>query len=374
LIGSSKDGEAWNLDFLQKPTVTATVSTKGRYDTTLPLTLMGIATQALLPDEVIVYDDNAQEDRVDFNKHPILSHIINLFAIKKVRFNVIYAPGQGQVPNHQHALDNCTTKYLWRIDDDNFTEGDVLAKLLKRIEQSDEIGAVGGNVFFTTRNFVAPKPDYVKANTSYHLYEGCTNMWFARTDEEEVDHLYSTFLYRVEAARKGGGYQDDLSPVGHGEETVFTARIKEAGYKLITMPNTTTWHMQEMKGGIRSYSHKFMWDHDEKRKREALDKLGWDPEPHGEKTILLEHGLGDVIAFREVLDETLAEADDDTKIIIFTGYQEVFEDYLDDPRVELLLPSQFVKTAEHGTTSVYKWMNENNFSGHITDAYRRMHK
>ena len=69
---------------LKKSKITVTVATKNRYDSTLPLCLLSLASQTVLPYEVILIDDNEVKKFYDY---PALRHILELFKLKNIKFS-----------------------------------------------------------------------------------------------------------------------------------------------------------------------------------------------------------------------------------------------------------------------------------------------
>ena len=67
--------------------ITINLTTRGRYNTTLPLCLMSIVNQTLIPYEVILVDDNI--DKL-FYSNPVFKEILRLFKIKNIKFSYFY--------------------------------------------------------------------------------------------------------------------------------------------------------------------------------------------------------------------------------------------------------------------------------------------
>ena len=129
--------------------VTAEISTKGRYFTTLPLTLVALAMQTRPPDHVIVFEDG---EHLDLREIPTYNHIIRLLYSKNISFEVIFGRGRGQHYNHQLA-NEIAKDLVYRLDDDTYPEPDVLEKLLAQM--GPEVGAVGGTIL---TNPLGPTP------------------------------------------------------------------------------------------------------------------------------------------------------------------------------------------------------------------------
>ena len=224
--------------------VAAELSTKGRYFSTLPQTLIALAMQTRVPDEIHIFDDNKSKDRIDLRKMEIYKDIFALIQYKNINWFVHFGRGIGQVPNHNDALTKTDADYIWRLDDDNYPEPNVLEVLLKSIEDP-EVGASSCKIWKPSRQ-ILKKPSYVK-NKLLPGIEHTPAEWFDFYDFiDDAEHLYSTYLFKRQLAIDVGGYPDFLSPVGHKEETIFSHKIYRAGYKLVISPDAITWHYQHV--------------------------------------------------------------------------------------------------------------------------------
>jgi hypothetical protein len=341
-------------------TVTATISTKGRYDTTLPLTIAGILAQTVAPNQFVLFDDNdAPKDLRSLSPYP---HLFSLLDVKGIRWFVIYGQKKGQLLNHQTALDRADTDLLWRLDDDEIPEPTCLENLLG-VMKDPAVGAVGGLVLPTNAVSARPKfftgkiEDIHNPNVQWYRWE--------TGEPEEVDHLYSTFLYRVEAGRKAGGYCRDLSPVAHREETIFSHEIKRAGYKLFVTPKAVTWHLREGTGGIRSYKDPGLWDHDEEVFSKKMKE--WGVVPRQCVFVVLDNGIGDHVVFRSILPEIMGKHRG-CRLVLFVCYPELFEG-IDGITLASIADA---KAAFGGLDrwNVYKWCEEHNWKGPLANAFR----
>lgn len=342
--------------------VTATISSKDRYFTTLPLAIKAILAQTVLPEQFVLFDDGEHKDLRQVSPY---SHLFPLLSEKGIKWHVIFGQRNGQVANHQLALDLADTDLIWRLDDDNVPEPNCLENLLKSM-QGQTVGAVGGLVL--TPNRVGPRPSFVTGKIE-DIYSQFNLQWYRWGGEpEEVDHLYSTFLYRVAAGRKAGGYSKELSPVGHREETMFSHAIKRAGYKLIVTPYALTWHFQEATGGIRSYTDGSLWARDEQVFKAKLAEWGIKPREH--KIVVLDNGLGDHIVFRSILEEIVAK-NPGKKIILSVCYPEAFEE---DPRVTLCsIADAKAAFGDLGRWDIYKFCEEHKWRAPLAEAFKAMY-
>jgi hypothetical protein len=342
--------------------VTATVSTKNRHGSTLPLTIQAILSQTVPPKQLVVFDDNDQF--TDPNGNAALRHLLQLSMAKGVMW--YWLPGQrkGQVANHETALRTTETDYVWRSDDDNIPEPDCLEKLLEAMG-GNNVGAVGGLVL--DPNHVGPKPSFVSGKIE-DIYCPMNLQWFDWSGAAmEVDHLYSTFLYRVEAGKKAGGYSKELSVIGHREETMFTHSIKRAGYRLLVTPKAVTWHLREETGGIRSYKDPSFWERDEVV---FLKKLAeWGVKPRTFKIIVLDCGIGDHIVARSVMPQIIAKHAG-ARIVLAVCYPEFFSD-LEGVTLATIADAK-AAFGNLDNFSVYAWCEAHGWKRPLAEAFLEM--
>lgn len=330
--------------------VTAVISTKDRY-ASLANCLVAVASQTYRPKEVIIYDDGEQRD---LREDQIFHNIFSMLNAKDIAWRVLFGEKRGQVHNHQRSLKDAETEWIWRLDDDNVPESDVLSKLVAKI--GDNVGAVGGLV-------LDPKAPLASSGTASNkiedIYLGLNIQWFRNSGVKEVDHLYSTFLFRKEAAEHG--YCTELSPVGHREETIFTYEMKRKGWDLIVTTDAITWHLRSGKGGIRSYDQKFFWEHDEEIFSKRLAR--WGVKPSRYKMVVLDSGLGDHLVFKTLIPELKAKYD---KLIVANCYPKIFKDE-GITMISIAEAKTILDVDEH---NVYKFMHDRNWTGSLVDAYR----
>lgn len=344
-------------------TVTASVSTKGRYETTLPLLIAGICAQTVRPKQIVIFDDNPEMK--DLRGVSPYSHLFPLLMAKNIQWFHLPGGRVGQVHNHQVALDRADTPFVWRLDDDNAPEPDCLKNLL-RVMEDPSVGAVGGLVH--DPKSVSPRPSFITGKIE-EILNPFNLQWFQWAGPpEEVDHLYSTFLYRVEAGRKAGGYNKALSPVGHREETMFSHEIKRAGYKLMVTPDALTWHFREGTGGIRSYTDGSLWARDEQVFRGKLSEWGVTPQEY--KFVVLDNGLGDHFMFKSILPELMTK-NKGRKIVIANCYPEVFKDV-----TGIVMASIGDARAAFGNLeqwNIYKYCEEHHWKRPFAEAFKAMY-
>jgi GT2 family glycosyltransferase len=347
----------WEEDKFKKHVdVTAVISTKDRYYTTLPLTLSAIINQTYKPVKIIIFDDGEHKD---LREDSIYQCLFNNMYANGINWEVVFGERKGQVLNHQKSIYISKTEWIWRIDDDEIPEPNVLENLVNTIDE--KTGAVAGLVLDPNMLSHYNSDRYNKIED---IQSSPNCQWFFHKTKSiiSVDHLYSSFLYRKSASQHG--YCLDLSTVGHREETLFTYEMKRNGWDLLVNPNVITWHYRSPNGGIRSYNDEKLWKHDEEIFQEKL--LNWEKYNTG-KIIILNNGLGDHIAFAMVLPQILEKYPDLTLAVCYT---EPFEDF-DVKLISIAEAQSICNPSKMQEDDIYKWMEENNWNCHITEAYRR---
>jgi len=338
-------------------TVTAEVSTKDRYTTTLPLTLSAIINQTHKPDKLKIYDDGAQ---VNLFELAPFNGLLRLAQDKKIDVEVLSTPRKGQVANHQHCLDNADTAFIWRVDDDEIPDPNCLKVLLHTLGeygnggQFEQVGAVGGLVH--NPGAVSPLPRGVDGSLN-DIGMGLNVAWFSwNSGPRECEHLYSTFLYRVTYGREVGGYPTELSPVGHREESWFTNKLHRAGYKVLCTPHTVTHHLRELTGGIRSFTNTALWEEDEAKWQEYLRAAGRVlPES---KLVVCDFGLGDHLILKGIWPE-LQRKFPERRWTMALCYPEVFKD--ENVTVISIADAKALLGHRYDDHSVYAHAWKNNF-------------
>jgi len=316
-------------------TILCSISTRGRYDTTLPMAIQSVITQTLKPDRLVIFDDNPEpKDIREIQHYEYLLHMLNE---KGIEWSVIFGQKKGQHFNHQMA-NTMGYDWVWRLDDDTVAEPNVLENLFKHV--TPEVGAVGGSVL---------TPPFIKGLNSTGKIDDIEEQsiqWDYIKQVKEVDHLHCSFLYRAGIH----DYNLGLSQVAHREETLFTFGLKQKGYKLLVVPDTITWHMKNRKGGIRDFQ-KEMFEHDEYIFRNYLK--------YRDKTIVvLDNGMGDHIIFSHVLPHI--------------KNAEVFSCYPD------IVPGRSIAEAmelfgDIDCYSIYRKMDQWNWKDSLENAFKKMY-
>jgi glycosyltransferase involved in cell wall biosynthesis len=126
--------------------ITCEISTKNRYEI-LSQALLSLALQTFKDFDLLIFDDSDQPPR-DANelvqKFPSYGQVFQLFQEHKIAWQVVYGQKRGQHYSHQAAQKIAKTDWVFRFDDDEVLEPDVLKRLVYHVRE--DVGAVAGLV------------------------------------------------------------------------------------------------------------------------------------------------------------------------------------------------------------------------------------
>jgi hypothetical protein len=318
--------------------VLCSVATRGRYHTTLPLTLNAIINQTKKVDKLVIFDDN--DEPQDMRNELVYSYFFQMLDIKQIKWEWVYAHKKGQHYIHQMA-NTMRYDWVWRVDDDSIPEPNVLQTLFNYTHKN--VGAVGGAILTPPI-----KQETLNPTGKIELINREPNIqWSFINKVKEVEHLHCSFLYRAGVH----DYNLALSRVAHREETLFTYGLFKKGYKILVVPNATSWHLKNPNGGIRSETNQALYDSDENIFNNTIN--------YSDKTVVvLTGGMGDHIVFTHVLPEIKNSE-------IFTCFPEI-------------LPGRSIAEAYQLFGNIDQWniyikMHQWNWKGSLEDAYRKMY-
>lgn len=321
---------------MKKHRILASISTRGRYDTTLPMAIMSVINQTLVPDKLVVFDDNEQPRDVREIQH--YQYLLEMLSTKNIEWEWRFALKKGQHHNHQMA-NTMGYDWVWRLDDDTIAESNVLETLYSYCD--DTVGAVGGAVLTT------PLWGPITATGKIqNIYTEGNIQWHYISRVQEVDHLHCSFLYRAGIA----DYYLGLSRVAHREETMFTYDLVKRGYKNLVVPGAVTWHLRNKVGGIRDGVAE-MFAHDDEIFRNYVEHLD-------QTIVVLDNGMGDHLVFRKILPEI-------KNPVIFSCYPS-------------LVPGRSIAEANRLFGSIDQWniyakMDSWNWTDSLENAFRKMY-
>ena len=278
-----------------KETVLCSISTRGRYDTTLALAIQAVINQTRKVDKLIIYDDN--DEPKDLREIQHYQYLFQMMDAKSIPWECAFAGKKGQHFNHQMA-NTAGYTWVWRVDDDCVPEANVLENLM--LYSGPTVGAVGGSILTPP---IQPINEYVTG-----LIDRISNepniQWDYIKEKRKVEHLHCSFIYRAGVY----DYNLALSRVAHREETLFTYGLHQKGYDVLVVPNAVTWHLKNKYGGIRT-EQESLFHHDEQIFRNFLQFKD-------NTIVVLDNGMGDHIVFKKVLPEI-------KNPVLFTCYPDI---------------------------------------------------
>jgi hypothetical protein len=344
--------------------VTAYITSKDRYFTTLPSAILSIINQTVKPERFILFLDG---EHLDLRNNDLYLGLFKMLDFYGIKWEVIFGSGRGQVENHQHAIETTKTVWLWRVDDDSFPSPNALENLLSC--DDEKVGAVGGlildpNMLQKLPRGLTPTIENLSSNVQWFLHD--------RLDTIEAEHLHCSFLYKKAAASHG--YCLQLSPAGHREETIFTYEMYRNGWKILINPKAITWHVKQSKGGIRAHNeHPEYWELDERIFQEKVRKE-WKVKIKEQKLIILDNGKGDHIMFKSVLPK-IKERFKDKELVIAASYPEILE----DEGIKLISIAESVEICKKDRLNfedfnIYKFCVDRRWNRHLSEAFLEMYQ
>jgi FkbM family methyltransferase len=304
----------------KKLDVTVGIPTKNRYYSTLPLALLSVIMQTHPIKKIIIVDDSdAQKDgkMLDLRNDPMYQYLFSMISKKGIDWEVLFGPKKGQHHNHQIIRDRATTEFIWRLDDDEYAEPNVLEELVNQMQ--DGVGCVAGLVLDPKQSQMAP-PGYFNTNRLNDINTRENVQWLFQPKGKviEVEHLYSSFLYRkVDDVN----FCLELSPAAHREETLFSYEYVRRGWKALVTTSAVTWHFRNPQGGIRDHGNPDFWANDDKIFQRKL--ASWVVKTEG-KIFQIDAGIGDTIVFMEILPKLIEKYG---KVIVGTYYALLFKNF-----------------------------------------------
>lgn len=316
--------------------VLCSISTKGRYGTTLPLAMQAVIMQTRKVDKLIIYDDNDPPE--DMRSNQLYTYLYDVMNYKGIEWEWVWADRKGQHHNHQKA-NTSGYEWVWRVDDDCVPEPHVLETLL--MYTAPDVGGVGGSIL------TPPFAPVGEVSGKIEAIGGEPNIqWDYIKSIQEVDHLHCSFLYRAGIA----DYNLALSKAAFREETLFTWSLRELGYKMLVVPGADTWHLKNKEGGVRD-QQKEMFDMDDAIFRNYLSFKG--------KTIVvLDCGMGDHLVFKKVLPEV-------KDAVVFSCYPEI-------------VPGRSIAEARFlfgdlDQYNIYRKMDQWGWTSSLEEAFRKLY-
>lgn len=302
------------------------------------MAIQAVANQTRPVDKLVIFDDNNSPE--DLRQDPLYTRLFYMLDEKRIPWEWLYANKKGQHHNHQIA-NWMGFEWVWRVDDDALPEPGVLGELLRYVAPG--VGAVGGAILTPPSEPAAAEPTGLIVNIDNE-----PNIQWAQIKTcRAVEHLHCSFIYRAGVC----DYNLALSRVAHREETLFTYALHRKGYKILVVPDATTWHLKSPTGGIRSETDAALYAKDEQIFRNTL--------AYKDNTVIvLNNGMGDHIVFTHVLPDI-------KNPVIFGCYPEI-------------LPCRPIAEAQAlfgdiEPFNIYGKMDRWKWTGSLESAYRKLY-
>lgn len=216
--------------------ISVLIPTLGRSEELIS-TVKGLLRQSVLPDEIIVVDQNQPSiPEVDafFTNQPLIKHVRN--------------SQKGLCLNYNRALLEAQSDIVLFVDDD-VVPGDNLIKEHLKQYQDDKVGGVAGRVTVPGEGPAHPSGQV----GMYKPLSGnlITNFNYCRT-RRLVDFAQGCNMsFRKNALLEVGGFDMGFEGNGYNFEPDVCLRVKANGYKVIFEPKASLVHLAAPSGGAR---------------------------------------------------------------------------------------------------------------------------
>lgn len=265
--------------------ILVTIPTKDRLES-LRRTFYSLMQQSTKDFDIAVVDDTRDDglrmDRTFNEQIAILSKMsIPVYMIKGNCTNQADAHNMLM----KHAI-NGGYKLVFRCDDDVTLDSDTLEKLYNEFIKDDkcEYAAIGGimlNPFYPKEIQKVPsdwrdKIEFAGLINPCLLYAQVMLYPDDIKYRDDIQHLYSSYMYRPELLNSIGGFPSGLSSVGYREETYGLYELYLQGYKLKILTNAIGYHWNETHGGCRSVQGEVaqkLYERDEKIFQDRIIEL-----------------------------------------------------------------------------------------------------
>jgi glycosyltransferase involved in cell wall biosynthesis len=169
------------------------------------------------------------------------------------RFRLLIQPGKGKSEALNLGIAEARGELLAMTDDDVLCAPDYVAGIQSVFERYPA-DAAQGRIFLDCEGDM---PEWMSARHSVFM-SSCD---YGDQVQQPFDHtLFGTnMVVRAEAARAVGGFVPELGPgsaVGFAEDTEFSIRLRDAGYRLIYAPQIVVRHQLPRRRLTRSFFRK----------------------------------------------------------------------------------------------------------------------
>ncbi|MEA2098434.1 MAG: glycosyltransferase family 2 protein [Patescibacteria group bacterium] len=198
--------------------------------------------------KIIVVDNGSEDDSV----FEIKKQFSNIKIIENKK-NLGFSGGNNV--GIKYAISN-GAHYVLLINNDTTVEKDFLSELVKKGESDEKIGVLGSKIYFHSEPnriwFAGGKVNWLKNKGTHIGLDQIDNRQYDKA--EEMDYLTGCcLLIKREVIEKIGVLAEDYFL--YYEDTDFSLRAKNAGYKIVYVPKSKIYHKisRSIKPGSSSY-------------------------------------------------------------------------------------------------------------------------
>jgi len=351
--------------------ISVCVATRDRKNVVHQL-LWSLRNQTFKQFDVVIVDDSETDFSVEsWTKDAMYSKILSELSMQGHRLKIISGPkttnvGAAYQTGWLFSRKEWANPLFFRGEDDSWLSPDYF-ELLVPLFDDPSVGGASGLVLTpgAKHEVLEQDSDKYKHGTIEHLSDGFNLQWVRHSSKDpfNVEHLHSTHMMSDSALERVNGYDTNLYSFFR-EDTQISWRVFLEGYKLLVHPLAEAYHFKAGNGGARAV----------KDKSKGLDDLRrWSLQKKSMKPgifIHLSHAIGDLIMATPALRQLRAYHSDRNIVVYHPHGKQVL---VGNPNVDVIAdgPMSDQRTFRL-EKSIYGWMSENKWDGHMANAYCKM--
>ena len=351
--------------------ITVCIATHNRQDVVHQL-LWSLRNQTYQEWDLCLVDDSDDKDfnQENWTKHSLYQKIINEIQFQGHRIRIIPGPHTFHV-GHVYQVGWLNTRewknpLFYRAEDDSWLAPDYFEKVAG-LFNDPVVGAAAGLMLFA-----GSKPNTYEVDDERYKYGNIQNLaddnnvqWnlHKRTKPFPVEHINSAMMLTDAALDRIGGFEATLLNF-HREDTHLSWRVHLEGMKVLIHPGAIAYHFRAGTGGARAVKDQSKWLDD--LRRWSLVRKSLKPGIH----VNLTHAIGDLILATPAFEQMRIKHQD-RDLVVHHPYVEAA--FLGNPNIDELAKGPFdAQRTCRIEKSIYSWMADNKWDGHIAEAYCHM--